>query len=573
MANFCLPKEEAKSLRDALTRGIITPDQLVRMTSEQRRSLLAEYVGTENAPRVNAELESKFFLKDYKAGLVRHINRMTDVPKPYKQDMIRKIEALDEWLEPMGRDRFLADLASRRLGFEVTYDQMKGMTEIVNRITEKEQKVQDQIGGRSQEEYLEQETATELKNRLDLGVDKNKLNEYISEIRHGNPTAMESLKDVYVWAGTAKALKASVDVSFPGRQGWSVLMNNPTIWAKGTADGMRAFAKALGGNKQADIAVRAEILSRPNALNGKYDATKVSLGLAHEEIFPTSLPSKVPFFGRVYAASEAAYTASALRMRADLADIYIKIAEENGINVLQNKKQAEAFGQLANSMTGRGKLPFGTERAGDVFNVTFFSPRNFMANIDILTGHMGGARFEAGPGGKVARKIAAMNTLRTILGTAAVLASAETLLGDDAVEWDPRATDFGRIRIGNIAYDVSGGMASVPRLAARLAKNSYIDSRGRLRELGTDYGQLSSMDMFWQFTEGKFSPIAAMLRDILNRSHFMGEPLTPDSLARQALLPIMIEQMYESSQSDEDFDVIFISLILEALGIGIVNYN
>jgi hypothetical protein len=104
-------------------------------------------------------------------------------------------------------------------------------------------------------------------------------------------------------------------------------------------------------------ALRADVFSRPNAMNGKYAAAKngYGLGIFHEEAFPTSIPSRIPFLGKVFKASESAFTGSALKMRAELADAVIATAEKNGIDML-DETQATALGNLVTSLTGRGEL-------------------------------------------------------------------------------------------------------------------------------------------------------------------------------------------------------------------------
>src|SRR3990167_11156069 len=117
-------------------------------------------------------------------------------------------------------------------------------------------------------------------------------------------------------AGTTKSTAASLDNSFVGRQGIKILYTHPTIWTRAFLKTWSDIGKELLG-KDSIQAIKADIVSRPNALNGKYEAGKYDLGIKAEEAFPTSLPSKIPILGRLYRASEAAYNGAALRMRAD----------------------------------------------------------------------------------------------------------------------------------------------------------------------------------------------------------------------------------------------------------------
>lgn len=77
---------------------------------------------------------------------------------------------------------------------------------------------------------------------------------------------------------------------------------------------------------------------------------------------------------------------------------------------LTDKYQAEGLGQVINSLTGRGSLGQ-AESAGKVFNIVFFSPKLFKANIDKLFMPFYGKEKIS----KQARKEASRSTLGIIL--------------------------------------------------------------------------------------------------------------------------------------------------------------
>ena len=80
--------------------------------------------------------------------------------------------------------------------------------------------------------------------------------------------------------------------------------------------------------------VRADAVSRPNALNGKYDAAKNGYGLMHENF--------------------QSYKGSGLLMRANLADAVIESAEKHGINT-KVREEASLLGEFVVAMTREGK--------------------------------------------------------------------------------------------------------------------------------------------------------------------------------------------------------------------------
>ncbi|WP_460315408.1 hypothetical protein, partial [Staphylococcus aureus] len=93
--------------------------------------------------------------------------------------------------------------------------------------------------------------------------------------------------------------------------------------------------------------------------------------------------------------------------------------------------------------------------------MALFSAKFLKSNIDTLTAHQFNMKLS-----KYARKQAALNTLKIVGGIAATLAIADQLW-PGSVNWDPRSSDFGKIRIGKVRFDISGGMSSLVVLAAR----------------------------------------------------------------------------------------------------------
>jgi hypothetical protein len=113
------------------------------------------------------------------------------------------------------------------------------------------------------------------------------------------------------------------------RQGWKTLWTNPVIWARNAAKTWPDMVKRVGGRKVLDE-VSADIVSREN-----YDLyRKAGLAVATvEEAFPTTIPEKVPLFGRLYAASQDTYTGFLYRQRADIFDKYIEVARKTDVDL------------------------------------------------------------------------------------------------------------------------------------------------------------------------------------------------------------------------------------------------
>ena len=570
--SFCLPREIASRFTTALKSGKIVPEKLASMSSAERNAFFSEIVGKENALDVNALFESKLLLKDYKTGLVSWAKKVSGITEAVRKDLVSKIERLDKVLSASEERTFLSDLAEQKLGARVTFEEATSITKLSGEIAKAREAIPENSPIRSKE-------------RLDYGVRAVLFKEYIDGLKGKSGVLGMPFKDWIrqpsQWfdtlAGTTKSIVASLDNSFVGRQGIKLLYTHPTIW-------MRSFLKTWGDigkellGKDASLAVKADIVSRPNALNGKYEAGKYDLGIKSEEAFPTSIPSKIPILGRLYKASEAAYNGAALRMRSDYADYLIAKAEKFGVDTL-DKGQAEGIGKLTNSMTGRGEVGL-TEGQSRFVNVAVFSIKFLKSNIDTLTAHRLGYAIEKGPARDFVRREAAVN-LTKMVGTMAVILYTAEQLWPGSVDTDPRSANFGKIKIGDTHFDITGGMSSLVTLASRLVPTVYngqwsfwtkSSTSGKYTDLlAGKYGQQNVLDVLENFIEGKASPLTGALRDLWKGEQFGGEKVTAGSTVKNLVTPISV-QTYQDLKNNANAAPLISSMILEGLGISANTY-
>lgn len=572
---LCLFKETKDRFVQALKSGELNIDKLSNLaTSEERRAVLSKFVGEENAAQVNALFESNLLKKNQNAAMISWIKSVAGLKPEVKRDLVAKIEKLGSVLTPEERSTFFQDLASQRLGTEVTREQASKISELANAF--KEAKANPNSG-------------------IEYGATEVALNNYVNDIKLKNSeqTFAEGIdflkknpivgtkEGIQKIAGIAKGIKASLDDSAIFRQGWKTMFTNPGTWAKNALQSFKDIASQLGKSaKSSDVldGIKAEILSRANNRSGIYKNMKLDIGNL-EEAFPTSLPEKIPLFGRLYKASEVAYTGFLYRMRADIADQMVEIASKSGVDVT-NKAEVESIGKLINSLTGRGSLG-SLEKVGSEINTVFFSPKMLKANIDFLTAH----QLQKGVSPFV-RKQAAINLAKVVTGIASIMAIANTLK-PGSVEFDPRSSDFGKIRINNTRFDISGGMSSIITLAARTlpglaGQKTYTKSSttGKLTETNTGkYNSKSSMDILGEFSMNKLAPLAAVLRDIYNKKDFDGNPvsLLPTKKNQyqgelmNLVVPLPITNAIELYQSKDA--PILAGIIADALGISTNTYG
>lgn len=557
--NFCLPKDRVDAFIGGLKNGEIDPAKMLDMTSKERNELFSKFVGKDAAKRVNAEFEAKTLLKNQEQGMVNWAKNVTGIKPPVRRDLIEKIKNLDRVLDPEDKSAFLEDLASVRLKADVTQEEAQAIADMSRGVQKAKSKMS--------EDY----TFPTQADRLDYGRAVVRMEDYVSDLKNEtNKMTLGSVKDnplgsagraVLNTAGFTKSLTASLDNSVIGRQGLKVLFTHPKIWAQNSAKTFIDFAKTLKNKDAVMQEVRAEIASRPNALNGLYRREKLALW-NNEEAFPSSLPEKIPVFGRFFKGSETAFTGFQYRTRADLMDLYAKVAERTGGDI-------KGFGQVANTLTGRGNLGK-LEPVADVANNLMFSPRFLKSNIDALTGQV----LDYGKLGSAAKKEAAKNTLKIILGIGSIIGATKAI-NPGAIELDPRSTDFGKIRVGDTRFDIAGGMAGLVTLASRMitqeSKSGTSDKISKLNEVDDNgkpkFGGRSTLDVFYDFLEGKASPTAGVGLDLLRGSDFKGDKVTLTGELKKVLVPIGVQNLM-GSQGNPNAANIFASTLLDGLGIG-----
>lgn len=495
MAQFCLTKQFVEKFLDGLRSGEIDPFKMGEMTSARRRIYLENFVGKDNAQSVNALFESKLLLKNQKAGFATWAKKVANISPKARRDLVSRIEKMDRILNPKEEDQFLNDLASQRLGVDITIEEAKTIAGLSKEISEARE-----IGKISEMEKLSPLDAAEWmknpSNRENARIWGRKvieLDNYITDLKQqALKLTMDDIKKNPIGAGvktaqtaldTSKAMNASMDASALFNQGFAILTNYKTvgIWKRNGIDMFSNMVRTFGGKAVWDE-FRADLISRPNYINGAYKEHGVALGVT-EEAYPTNLPEKVnkipiikdipivnlpfEFFSRAFKASEVGFNIFQYKNRADVADLMLALAEKQG-EIVRGDNRIKGLGTFINSLTGRGSLGK-LEPVGNVINAPFFSLRRQVALVDSLTG------YQMGEKSSFVRKQGAYATLQQILFIGIVIAIAKAFLGDK-VDLDSTSADFGKIRVGDTRIDVTGGRASYVVLASRIIQGKTTSS-------------------------------------------------------------------------------------------------
>jgi len=413
------------------------------------------------------------------------------------------------------------------------------------------------------------------------------------------PLVLKKLGDIAIdTTGSLKGIVASIDISLLLRQGWHVLLTKPQIWQKSIGKSLgESFELAVKGERELrkgaesagllnefkfldltnthHLEVRAEIATRANALNGKYQASSnmYMLDVLKEESFPVGIPAKIPVAGRAFAASEHFFNAQSLRWRANLADDFIHQAELKGVDVF-DKKIADELGMVVGAMTGRG-LPFGarfmegnSEGFQKVMNYTFFSPRfigsrfyTYRAIPDLFFDPTNYAK-------RVGARFAAQSVLTDLGLLATVHFTTQAVWGEKyGVDWNPSSSTFGHVKTGDYAFDLTGGHQSFTTLAAKLMNNREgMTYNSKLGIYEQQPFSASAVDTLIEFYTNKTSPAGTAIKDIINGHSFGGEELSASKFMYSLLVPLTIQNPAEAWKTSGWEDALLIGMA-ESVGV------
>ncbi len=375
--------------------------------------------------------------------------------------------------------------------------------------------------------------------------------------------------------GLPKSLKATLDNSALFRQGWKVMATNPKVWAKNSLKSFEDIVRTVGQRPVMDE-VHADIVSRDNMLNGMYKKAKLDVYGAtkefQEEAFPTTFKNlgktkAGKIAGTPFKASEVAYDAFLQRNRADMFDYFLDDFVKKGGNI-NSKKDLQAIGEMVNALTGRGKTPRSLLQAGEVLNKMFFSPRLLFSNIDTL------ARLPITGGGSSYVRKRAQRNIAQIAATSATSLYVLSVLTGGKVETDPRSSDFGKLRIGDTRFDLSGGMAQLPVLGARmLTQSTKSSTTGNVNKLNTgEYGSKTTLDVGIDFLGNKLSPTFGVIRDFARGEDFSGKKPTVKSTIENLTVPLIISQYKEIKEARNPANI-WAAMVSEGLGVGTNTYG
>lgn len=361
-------------------------------------------------------------------------------------------------------------------------------------------------------------------------------------------------------SGTARTLLSSGDLSAPLRQGAAMWWAQPKKSAKAMLDMFKSIGEKGYEKTMWEITQSAHYNEAVSAKLALTDA--VSGILPHEEAFVSNLLKDVPGIQQLTGASERTYTAYLNSVRMQAFSAYIDLLESSGKKL--NRADLESLANWVNIATGRGNLGR-VEKDGDSLAKIFFSPRYLMSRFQFLS---------ATPVLKATPKTRALIAKEW---AKPYLAMALTVyLGSKAgiMEGDGRSSKWGKIKIGDNLYDVTGGMGSIVTFGSRMAsyiasmfdedvsvRKTYGDKYTGRKDPFSDPGRMTE-----NFVLGKSAPLPRAIYYGVKKKDFKGDDTNIGKEIGMSFVPIGVQQaVSRRGQSPADQVAAFIA---EFFGVG-----
>lgn len=538
------------------------------LNADERIKFFAEYIDmpghTETAEWFNREMERRLFIPNQIQATKDWIKRLEKKGKPIKQKkaLIDRISAKKDVMSPKASRKYMESVAKQVMGFEIDREDSKKLFDLstsINQLKKKLLSVKPDYYELKADDLAKLDGEA-LKVRQELGeklVEFQKTYEEISLKAQDAVVARggkgkKVLSGISKVAGNVKSLKASVDFSFL-RQ----LQSTAYVDFNSFKNALKAGYKAWFESPKGVETMLADLLTRPNALNGNYDSFNIEVGIK-EEAFPESWvseklgESKLNLLRR----SDAAFNIAMQTARANLFD-WMWERSNGDVKLLKTQK----IGDAINTITGRGKVPLlvsKDEVQNKLINNMLFAPKWLASRIQTLTdlryvGQIG----KLTPQGIRARS-AVGNVIMLGVLTSLLKAIAWGLDDEDERDWweflqsafEPRSTEFGKIKVGSTRFDLSTGTSGLITLFSRLLSGETVTSSGVKQDV-------KRWEVLGNFIKGKGSPFISNALQLATNTDYFGEKRkwnTAGEIASNVmdfLAPISISSAYETYRNAE----------------------
>lgn len=222
--------------------------------------------------------------------------------------------------------------------------------------------------------------------------------------------------------------------------------------------------------------------------------------------------------------------------------------------------QLKVIANAVNTATGRGD--FGKfEASAENLSTVFFSPRFVRSRFGLLGGEplwMKGSDAHT-------RAIVGKMYAEYLAGVAAFYALGMAAGGE--VETDPRSSDFGKLRFGDVRIDPLVGLSQITVFSTRMLTGETKTTDGEIAPLrkhirplnlfrnepdteGPGYGKRDAAKVAEFFLRSKLAPIPGSIGNILTGKDVANREVTLASEAKQLATPLSVKTVMENMQAE-----------------------
>ena len=219
--------------------------------------------------------------------------------------------------------------------------------------------------------------------------------------------------------------------------------------------------------------------------------------------------------------------------------------------------EAKVIASYVNAATGRAELGKFNQAAANL-NTVFFAPRYVASRFQYLA-----MPFYLLPSTKVSgrvKKMIAMEYARHVMGLTAFLGlsvALASLLTDDeeekpTVEFDPRSSDFMKLKIGDTRIDPMAGLSQTVTLIGQMATGQKKGLRGDIKDLygeNRKFGDPDLWDVGTGFLRKKLAPIPGAIVDLRVGENVIGEKETVLSATTDLFVPLSFQEAGETMKA------------------------
>lgn len=368
---------------------------------------------------------------------------------------------------------------------------------------------------------------------------------------------------------TPRTMMTSLDLSAGMRQGY-LMTSRPEY--------MRAWntmRQAFGSQAVEDAAI-AEIKNNPKFAVMRASGLKFQGDVAAKELLGAGERSEafagslVDHWAGIHQ-SQRAYDTFINKLRADVfSNVYDEYAAA-GVDV-SDPHFRESLAHWINTGTGRGSLALLGRDAG-ILNALAFSPRLAWSRLETFNP---GYYMSLHPA--IARKAIEAN-LKTVGATMALL-GVMAGSGLAKVGWDPRNSDFAKLKFGNTRLDVLGGHQQLARLFAQMVSGKVISSTtGREIDLngsddknGFKRAGMTRLDVLSRFMEAKASPLASLAITLMRGQDFTGKPVSIPNEVLSRFTPMPIQDISDAVK-ETGWGAGLVAAPAALVGLGVQSYG